>query len=92
MNICLHYPFLFKVSAAALLAFTLLQTGCGKSESSGGGQNGNKQTIQVKGSDTMVNLAQAWAEAYNKVAPEVDVEVSGGGSGVGIAALEKGHD
>ena len=47
-------------------------------------------TIQVKGSDTMVNLAQAWAEAYNQVAPNVDVEVSGGGSGVGIAALEKG--
>jgi phosphate transport system substrate-binding protein len=47
-------------------------------------------TIQVKGSDTMVNLAQAWAEEYKRVAPNVDVEVSGGGSGVGIAALEKG--
>ncbi len=38
----------------------------------------------------MVNVAQAWAEEYKKVAPDVDVEVSGGGSGVGIAALEKG--
>jgi phosphate transport system substrate-binding protein len=38
----------------------------------------------------MVNLAQSWAEEYKKVAPEVDVEVSGGGSGVGIAALIKG--
>ena len=38
----------------------------------------------------MVNLAQAWAEAYKAVAPEVDVEVSGGGSGVGIAALVRG--
>jgi phosphate transport system substrate-binding protein len=47
-------------------------------------------TIQVKGSDTMVNVAQAWAEAYKLVAPNVDIEVSGGGSGVGIAALEKG--
>jgi phosphate transport system substrate-binding protein len=46
--------------------------------------------IQVKGSDTMVNVAQAWAEEYKKVAPNVDIEVSGGGSGVGIAALEKG--
>lgn len=46
--------------------------------------------IQVKGSDTMVNVAQAWAEEYKKVAPAVEVEVSGGGSGVGIAALEKG--
>ena len=47
-------------------------------------------TIQVKGSDTMVNVAQAWAEEYKKVAPSVDVEISGGGSGVGIAALERG--
>jgi phosphate transport system substrate-binding protein len=47
-------------------------------------------SIQVKGSDTMVNLAQAWAEEYKKVAPAVNVEVSGGGSGVGIAALIKG--
>ena len=38
----------------------------------------------------MVNLAQAWAEEYKKVAPDVSVEVSGGGSGVGIAALTKG--
>ena len=38
----------------------------------------------------MVNLAQAWAEEYKKAAPGVDVEVSGGGSGVGIAALIKG--
>jgi len=49
-----------------------------------------KTTIQVKGSDTMVNVAQAWAEAYREVAPAVEVEVSGGGSGVGIAALERG--
>jgi phosphate transport system substrate-binding protein len=47
-------------------------------------------TIQVKGSDTMVNLAQAWAEEYKKVSPSVNVEVAGGGSGVGIAALIKG--
>jgi phosphate transport system substrate-binding protein len=46
--------------------------------------------IQVKGSDTMVNVAQAWAEEYKRVMPSVDVEVSGGGSGVGIAALERG--
>jgi len=49
-----------------------------------------KTIIQNKGSDTMVNIAQAWAEEYKKVAPAVEVEVSGGGSGVGIAALAKG--
>jgi len=93
MNQCLRYPFLFKLStaaAAAALALTVLQTGCGKSDTSGGGETTKKQTIQNKGSDTMVNLAQAWAEEYKKVAPDVDVEVSGGGSGTGIAALEKG--
>jgi len=48
------------------------------------------EVIQNKGSDTMVNVAQAWAEAYRTVAPGVNVEVSGGGSGTGIAALIKG--
>jgi phosphate transport system substrate-binding protein len=47
-------------------------------------------TIQNKGSDTMVNVAQVWAEEYKKLHPRVDVEVSGGGSGVGIAALIRG--
>lgn len=68
---------------AAVLACTI--GACARKEP------GPEQTsIQVKGSDTMVNVAQAWAEEYKKVAPNVDVEVSGGGSGVGIAALEKG--
>ena len=49
-----------------------------------------KTVIQNKGSDTMVNVAQVWAEEYRKVAPDVEVEVSGGGSGVGLAALLKG--
>src|SRR5215813_5856229 len=46
--------------------------------------------IQNIGSDTMVNLAQAWAEEYATVEPAVSVEVSGGGSGTGIAALING--
>ena len=50
----------------------------------------SKTVIQNKGSDTMVNVAQVWAEEYRKAAPDVEVEVSGGGSGVGIAALLKG--
>jgi phosphate transport system substrate-binding protein len=74
----------------ATLALCLLETGCGSGSGSGSGKTAGKVTIQNKGSDTMVNLAQAWAEEYKKVAPDVDVEVSGGGSGVGIAALEKG--
>lgn len=46
--------------------------------------------IQNKGSDTIVNLAQAWAEEYRKVNPKVVIAVSGGGSGTGIAALING--
>jgi phosphate transport system substrate-binding protein len=46
--------------------------------------------IQNKGSDTLVNVAQAWAEEYQSVEPEVAVAVSGGGSGTGIAAMING--
>jgi phosphate transport system substrate-binding protein len=46
--------------------------------------------ITVKGSDTMVILAQRWAEIYMKKNPAVNVQVTGGGSGVGIAALING--
>jgi phosphate transport system substrate-binding protein len=47
-------------------------------------------TITIKGSDTMVILAQRWAETYMKNNPSVDIQVTGGGSGVGIAALING--
>lgn len=46
--------------------------------------------IRVTGSDTMVNLVQAWAENYKDVRPTVSVQVAGGGSGVGIAGLIDG--
>jgi phosphate transport system substrate-binding protein len=57
---------------------------------SGGKRSKAVATIQIKGSDTMVNLVQAWAEAFHTVDSTIDLEVSGGGSGVGIAALERG--
>lgn len=46
--------------------------------------------ITVKGSDTMVILAQRWAEIYMQKNPAVSIQVTGGGSGVGIAALING--
>jgi phosphate transport system substrate-binding protein len=58
------------------LAVTLI-AGCG----------GKRRAIQVKGSDTMVNLTQAWAEEFMKENPEINIAVTGGGSGTGIAAL-----
>ena len=72
------------VAAAALFLFPSC-TGGG-----GGSDGGGKTLIQNAGSDTIVNLAQAWAEAYAKVDATVSVEVSGGGSGTGIAALING--
>jgi phosphate transport system substrate-binding protein len=48
-------------------------------------------TIRVEGSDTMVNIAEAWAERYFQLHPEVRVQVLGGGSGVGIASLIGGN-
>lgn len=48
------------------------------------------KNITMKGSDTMVNLASCWAEAYMKKNPGVTIAVTGGGSGVGITALING--
>ncbi|MGE5197203.1 MAG: PstS family phosphate ABC transporter substrate-binding protein [Deltaproteobacteria bacterium] len=50
----------------------------------------DKNTLQIKGSDTMVNLAQAWAEKYMEENPGAFVSVTGGGSGTGIASLLSG--
>lgn len=47
----------------------------------------NENAIRVTGSDTMVNLVQAWAEAFAQTHPEASVQIRGGGSGVGIASL-----
>ena len=46
--------------------------------------------IENKGSDTMVNIALAWAEQYQQLHPETQISVTGGGSGTGIAALING--
>jgi len=76
------------VTVLALGAFAL--TGCGGSNTdSTDGATGSELSgsITVSGSDTMVNLAQAWAEEFGTVNPGVMVSVKGGGSGNGIAAL-----
>src|SRR5687768_7059382 len=53
-------------------------------------KGGKQETLTVKGSDTMVILAQKWAEAYMQVHPDFAIQVTGGGSGTGIAALING--
>lgn len=47
-------------------------------------------SIKIKGSDTLLPLAQKWAEAYMKLNPGTSISVTGGGSGVGIASLING--
>jgi phosphate transport system substrate-binding protein len=71
----------------SIIALTVSATACRRKATAGVGK---RAAIQNIGSDTMVNLAQAWAEAYALVAPGVSIEVSGGGSGVGVAALLNG--
>jgi phosphate transport system substrate-binding protein len=53
-------------------------------------ENADK-AIRVEGSDTMVNVAQAWAEQYHQKHPTISVQVLGGGSGQGIASLIDGN-
>ena len=67
-----------------VLPILLLTISCG-SDSRGG-----RAVIQNKGSDTLVNVAQAWAENYRVVNPTVAVAVTGGGSGTGISAMING--
>jgi phosphate transport system substrate-binding protein len=73
------FPFLL------IIFLMIFLSGCGSNS-----RNESKtpvETIDNKGSDTMVNLALGWAEQYQKEHPEVELAVTGGGSGTGIAAL-----
>lgn len=64
-------------------------TGCRQSSATASTET-TTVTIENKGSDTIVNLALAWAERYQKIEPNVRIAVTGGGSGTGIAALVNG--
>jgi ABC-type phosphate transport system substrate-binding protein len=71
-----------------LLLFALY--GCAGSVSADDPAAAPSAYITVKGSDTMVILAQKWAEVYMKTNPGTSIQVTGGGSGVGISALING--
>jgi phosphate transport system substrate-binding protein len=79
------------INVLFVLAFGFVISGCSPKD---GESAARKEAAQViiknKGSDTMVNLAQAWAEMYTGVTTKASVEVSGGGSGTGVAALING--
>jgi phosphate transport system substrate-binding protein len=63
---------------------------CGGSKESTGSPSGRGSNITVKGSDTLVILGQRWAEVYMQKNPGISIQVTGGGSGTGIAALING--
>ncbi len=73
-----------------LMAASLFAMGCGDGKKDPSSKDNKKTVITQKGSDTMVLLAQRWAELFNKDHTDVDIQVSGGGSGTGIAALING--
>lgn len=82
------------LAALSTVALLTLAIGCkagdggGKPDAGAPERGGNALT--VKGSDTMVLLGQQWAEAFMKARPGQSVQVTGGGSGTGIAALLNG--
>lgn len=78
------------ISILLLLACSIAIGGCSPKDSESFASKETAQVIKNKGSDTMVNLAQAWAERYVDVTSKASVEVSGGGSGTGVAALING--
>lgn len=78
-----HIVFFFVISL-------LLIPSCARSSDNNESVPSQTDMIENKGSDTIVNLALAWAEAYQNVQPDVRISVTGGGSGTGIASLING--
>jgi phosphate transport system substrate-binding protein len=79
-----------QILATSLLITCLFISGC--SAQSNANNNNSNETVSITdiGSDTMVNLALAWAEDYQKYNQSIQISVTGGGSGTGIAALVNG--
>lgn len=73
-----------------IVLLSLVLASCGAGSSPGAASDSQAQYIENKGSDTIVNLALAWAEQYQTDHADVRISVTGGGSGTGIAALING--
>ena len=80
-----------KKSIILLILFSILIAGCFSAIKNDNSPDSPSSTqnlfIENKGSDTIVNVALAWAEAYQKLNPDIRISVTGGGSGTGIASL-----
>lgn len=80
-----------RLAILILTCFVLfVLTACGPDSSSETASDSSASYIENKGSDTIVNLALAWAEKYQGDHPDVRISVTGGGSGTGIASLING--
>lgn len=79
------------VASVLIVVYASVISGCSPRDRGVAGKKGEARfVLKNKGSDTMVNLAQAWAETYTEISSTASVEVSGGGSGTGVAALING--
>ena len=84
------FPPLNPLKLQFLIIICVLATACGRFSDNQDNGSAASLSIENKGSDTIVNLALAWAEEYQDVNPSVRISVTGGGSGTGIAALING--
>ncbi len=86
------------IALALSIAVALALFGCGGGSADNGAPAENADagteelsgSLTVQGSDTMVNLAQAWAEGFQAENGDVSISVTGGGSGTGIASIING--
>jgi phosphate transport system substrate-binding protein len=76
----------FPILAIAILIL-IFSASCGPSSTQEAASASSSAYLENKGSDTIVNLALAWAEKYQADHPQVRISVTGGGSGTGIASL-----
>ena len=79
-----------KRSIILFLLASFIFASCSRNSSSNTSSDSSALYIENKGSDTIVNLALAWAERYQSENPDVRISVTGGGSGTGIASLING--
>ncbi len=87
------FKWFIRTSFFSIVCLGILLSGCqaaGAGTAVAGGSAASSAYIQNKGSDTIVNLALAWAERYQQEHADVRISVTGGGSGTGIASLING--
>lgn len=86
MKKIIRYVHQTRISILMAAMVLVTASGCSKRNK----QADKERFIAIKGSDTMVHLISTWAEAFMKKYPGVEISVTGGGSGTGIAALING--